>query len=1051
VVDTNAPGNRLRISGRYLGGDSVEITLDSIAAIDTSKTPLVGIWYGFSDSANFQDALQTRWLNAGTVKREGTGGAFAIVVKNSLFSGTVRSVTIAVALKAVNERLSPPRNSAVKTGTSGMLNPLRLGGRSESFSSITLAWTGAAGIDSVRIWKGLSPIPLSQLEPGAGFDRLTVAKGDTTVTVPGLFPKTTYFFGAQAYGAGAWTFLTSQSCASVTTLEDPDPMRIVNSCRLEKLLFDAATNSITVRWTMDSTQNRDYATVAYSIGISCTFGGYPSDTSVAKQITPFRSLSDSAIVNISDEILFDTMCYVALWMKKNTGVWSSPTPASRDTVRMPPLSWQKISYFSPNDPADTVYAFNRRVRLCNDVVIPTTADTLKHWSPADSLLKGFMPVSIGFSFSSRIPSPAFFVGLRCDGIPSNRSIGDVRIFRFNGDLWSVESSVGTDRAAGYVWVKTRDIGAPFIAMIDTMKPIYQIVSHPAEAIHALQPVADTFIVADNISNLRCSFKFAKGGNAFDENRRIDTVLSAYRDTLVLSTPGEFASEDNGLRAYLILDDGINRDTAVVSRSVIRDQLSDVIATGSQKWLPLRVTAYPDSPNVKTGLKAFSTKSGWKYDPNAFRLFRWHAYGGNSGKSDKWVEYADSVDGIFKFVPGNLLWLKSRKDTVLEFGRAVTPSLLEDYQILLPAKNWTDIALPFKFDILVGDILDATGARDSSADSLQFYGWKYSTAGKYVTDPLFVAGLSGAYPTLGNRASVLLSENRVGYSIYNPLDRPVTLYIPPLPASLSSVASSLEKKSAPVTSGRWAVKISGRTNDDEPLSPVVCGFVPGKNGVSFFPAPPSLSGISMRVCDDKSNLFGHEIQSGSFAAEGGATFILAFGNSGDRPKTIACELENAGELPKGATAVVYDAETGILEPVAQALRGVPVPPNGRVFRHLIVGDKAYLAKMQRSLKTWSLDLIGAYPNPFGKMVRIRYSLPQKGVDRVTISILSLLGRVEYQQTAPCLHKSGVQEMLWNGRNAGNQKIASGLYVVKMTAFDDKSGVVGTFKRRITYLP
>jgi flagellar hook assembly protein FlgD len=63
----------------------------------------------------------------------------------------------------------------------------------------------------------------------------------------------------------------------------------------------------------------------------------------------------------------------------------------------------------------------------------------------------------------------------------------------------------------------------------------------------------------------------------------------------------------------------------------------------------------------------------------------------------------------------------------------------------------------------------------------------------------------------------------------------------------------------------------------------------------------------------------------------------------------------------------------------------------------------------------------------------------------------MGRIEYQQIALCAYSSGIREAFWNGRNLQNQKVASGMYIIKMTAFDENSLVMGSFKREIVYLP
>jgi len=71
----------------------------------------------------------------------------------------------------------------------------------------------------------------------------------------------------------------------------------------------------------------------------------------------------------------------------------------------------------------------------------------------------------------------------------------------------------------------------------------------------------------------------------------------------------------------------------------------------------------------------------------------------------------------------------------------------------------------------------------------------------------------------------------------------------------------------------------------------------------------------------------------------------------------------------------------------------------------------------------------YPNPFNASTVIRYSLPENS--RVRIEIYNILGQkvrtlVDEHQTA------GYKTIEWNGANAGNQTVASGVYFYKINA-------------------
>jgi hypothetical protein len=69
----------------------------------------------------------------------------------------------------------------------------------------------------------------------------------------------------------------------------------------------------------------------------------------------------------------------------------------------------------------------------------------------------------------------------------------------------------------------------------------------------------------------------------------------------------------------------------------------------------------------------------------------------------------------------------------------------------------------------------------------------------------------------------------------------------------------------------------------------------------------------------------------------------------------------------------------------------------------------------------------YPNPFNASTVIRYSLPENA--KVKIEIFNILGQkvrtlVDEFQTA------GYKTIQWNGTNAGNQTVASGVYFYKI---------------------
>ena len=73
----------------------------------------------------------------------------------------------------------------------------------------------------------------------------------------------------------------------------------------------------------------------------------------------------------------------------------------------------------------------------------------------------------------------------------------------------------------------------------------------------------------------------------------------------------------------------------------------------------------------------------------------------------------------------------------------------------------------------------------------------------------------------------------------------------------------------------------------------------------------------------------------------------------------------------------------------------------------------------------------YPNPFNPETTIQYDLPR--AERVCLKIYDLLGR----EVATLLDKemeAGYHKVLWNSRDANNNQVSTGLYIVRVVAGD-----------------
>ncbi|HEX8916953.1 MAG TPA: VIT domain-containing protein [Chloroflexota bacterium] len=78
-----------------------------------------------------------------------------------------------------------------------------------------------------------------------------------------------------------------------------------------------------------------------------------------------------------------------------------------------------------------------------------------------------------------------------------------------------------------------------------------------------------------------------------------------------------------------------------------------------------------------------------------------------------------------------------------------------------------------------------------------------------------------------------------------------------------------------------------------------------------------------------------------------------------------------------------------------------------------------------------ELVGNFPNPFNPSTTITFSLGHEGAPQVTIRIYDMLGRLVrtlvQDQLAP-----GVHQVSWDATDDAGHRVASGMYIVRMTA-------------------
>ena len=75
------------------------------------------------------------------------------------------------------------------------------------------------------------------------------------------------------------------------------------------------------------------------------------------------------------------------------------------------------------------------------------------------------------------------------------------------------------------------------------------------------------------------------------------------------------------------------------------------------------------------------------------------------------------------------------------------------------------------------------------------------------------------------------------------------------------------------------------------------------------------------------------------------------------------------------------------------------------------------------------LNSVHPNPFNPMTTVQYALPEAG--HVTFRIYDLAGRLVWSRQEDAM-PAGRHEFVWRGTDSNGQSLASGSYVLRMSA-------------------
>ncbi len=1043
VAVSNTGGNTLSGSDHVTVIDTSQSIKPSVSILPNPAS--VNIGYSITLTAVTQGTppFSYQWQNNG-VNLADTADTYNIYSAAMSDSGVY---TVTISKSAVPVASTTDHLTVTDTGI--LINPCSLHGiyiGTDSMAVVVgnMKLIDTALVDSFAVWCGTSPtdtVPNFSNTLSAGWfniQSVLVIGKDSLIFVDSQVNASTPKILECAVILKGKTGKLSPVIKVPFTVGTSTPLSS-NTIILAPLVFDTSNDRIKAKWSLSNPGND-----SLDVGISYSTTGYLQSPPINMQVIPVKSDTDSAVVQLHENLVFNATYYIGLWESKAGGVWMAPTVSSDDSIGIPSFNWQSVTYFTKIG-GDTAFAFNNNVRLITDSVsadnVANVRDTLRIWSPASQTLTGFVPVSMAFKFSDPQQSAPFSVSLKYL-LPPSYSAGSVRIYRWQDSVWTIEFGSIVDSISGYVSVKTNVLGAVFIAMIDTI-PVTVSETH-VSIVNALTALSDTFLISDNCAGIKWQFMYAKGADAYDPGNMTNGTIGYTRSgTVIVQIPSSFVTDVSGVRAVFTATDGVQVTQKNVSRQVRRTN-SDFILTTPLEWQVLKVTAALDSQSIKYALRDTTGQNPWVYDSKQIRLYRWYPDSSNAKSSIKWVEYP-SNPSLFQMACGNLIWIKTKNRMPVDFGSGVTLPLNATYDsIILSPNNWTDFAVPFKFNIRVGDILDSIQADTSVSEKLEFCSWRQDSAKVLKSEPLYIGDFAGT-GTLADKSTSLSCFDLTGYTVFNPTLQQIQLRVPPIPDVISQynpvLSKKLSKKSATVTG--WAVKIDAVAASEGEISTIYYGY-DGTfgNATNYYPMGPSFADIFMGIYNAKENNIYGNMLTGTMPS-GGCAFQLAFINHSANSASISCNLSTCGIFPDSFSTKIYDEDLAEFENTP-----ITVSPNSTEYRWVFVGSKSYLAKAI-TLYASPLRLVEAYPNPFKSFIHIRYTFPSDGLTAVKFAIYDLRGRLLWRRVVNA--HQGMDELMWNAKTQNGDRVTAGIYVLTMTGLDANQRQVGVFEKKLTLLP
>jgi len=890
-----------------------------------------------------------------------------------------------------------------------------------------------------------------------GAPKETVSASETEFELSLLEPETEYWFAVvlEDFVNAAKTDWNLRSNPRSITANSGAAYVALNIVKIDTVFFVESNSSFSVVYSL--TDDKTGQKLNYDVAFDQAITDSVSSGSNIEIKNSAVGSKDTLSISLGSALKFNTTYWVQLYTVEEDG----KPGAGRSVKDVAVGKFTKMEVKIPSNESNGVNGefilSTKGWPLWNGIVdtLFTTIAVATAPTENDIANEGFKPVGeYGYTVTTKDGGllylyDKFTISIANNELPpTGYSYKDIGIYRWNEAKGYWEATFDTKYEDGYftgtaVDSVKYDGNMTYRLLINTKKPTVSMPDSANDVVDMNGQIISNTDVWSNVGNYQVSMICgpAKGktklepinlnGPEIGKSRHLDfNITSDIVDQ----------SENFGVLAFIKINDGV-RDTLVNVSYRVRSKAyggfpaSDL--RSKAKWSPFAAQVELLNESVRSVIEPAMFKgSDQPFVPHdtLYRLFR---YGKNG-----WVEFNTkddpNNDTIFDVKPTRLMWFKSAKGVNFDFGGATSISLRNTYDsIKLPPNQWTDIVLPFRFNICIGDILDATtGGRGN----LEFYRWKGG-------DPRFTAELLNKP---GMSDTLELKGETEPFTIFNKSNSTVTLRIPPNPAEpykaiRRKTTTALAKTLAGAqqeTNGAWHYTLRAAADGYE-LSDVLVGY----NATDLtFAVPPSFGNESVVLVGDDGAEIGHHF--GPSIANG-RTYKLRFYNDGKQQTTFTFSAKASANTPISARVTFVRAATGeILSDGSNATQNITVAGRSHDDVFMIVGANNYRAKAASVSAGAKFNISKIIVNRAARSARINFYVPQSGINQVDVSIYDIKGR-QVWKTSQKTKAASWNVVEWNSRNSKWGATSTGLYIVRVKAIGDNGRTAGADTKRIMF--